>query len=99
MKVNIKKCKLLRLNTRNKEPVMIKDQEIEDVEKFVYLGATGSNVGGGTENINNRVLKAKGVFRKLRKIWSSKTISKRTKLGYTRPLASQFSCMEVRRGK
>ena len=48
---------------------MIKGPEIEDVEKFVYLGATVSNVGGGTKDINNRVLNlAKGVFRKLRKI-------------------------------
>ena len=81
---------------------MIKGQEIaiEYVEKFVYLGATVSKVGASTEDINNRVLKAKGVFRKLsRKIWSSKIMSKRTKIRLTRPLSSQFSCMEVRRGK
>ena len=50
LKVNVNKCKLLRLNARSKEPVMI-------VDKFVYLGATVSDVGGGTEDINNRVLK------------------------------------------
>ena len=59
---------------------MIKGQEIEDVEKFVYLGATVSNVGGETEDIINRVSKAKGVFRKLRKIRSSRIINKRTKI-------------------
>mgnify|MGYP001793802340 CR=1 FL=1 len=49
LKVNIKKCKLLRLNARNKEPFMIKGQEIEDLDKFVYLGTTVSNVGGTEE--------------------------------------------------
>ena len=74
LRINIKKCKLLPLNTRNKEPVRIKGQEIEDVETFLYLGATVSNIGDGTEGINNRVLKAEGVFHKLRKIWTSKIL-------------------------
>ena len=46
----------------------------------MYLGDTVSNVGGGMEDLDNRVLKEKGVFWKLRKIWSSKIISKRTRL-------------------
>ena len=54
---------------------MINGQQIEDTEKFVYLiGTTVSNIGDGTEGINNRVLKAEGVFHKLRKIWTSKIL-------------------------
>ena len=54
--------------------VKIKGQKIT-VEKFVCLGTTVFNVGSGTENINNRLLKVRSVFRKLKKIWSSNTIS------------------------
>ena len=55
-------------------------REIEDVDRFVYLGATVSKEGGGTEDIHNRVDKARGVFLKLKKIWSSNSISRRTKV-------------------
>ena len=49
---------------------------IEDIDKFVYLGATVSKEGGGTEEIHNRVVKARGAFVRLTKIWSSNSISR-----------------------
>ena len=58
----------------------INGRGIEDVDRFVYLGATVSKEGGGTEDIHNRVVKARGVFLRLKKIWSSNSISQRTKV-------------------
>ena len=46
----------------------------------MYLGATLSKEGGGTEDIHNRVVKARGVFLRLKKIWSSSSISRRVKV-------------------
>ena len=46
--------------------VEVNGREIGDVERFVYLGATVSKEGGGTEDIHNRVIKARGVFLRLK---------------------------------
>ena len=80
LKVNVDKCKLLRINSRNNDAVEVNVQRIEDVDRFVYLGATVSKEGGGTQNIHNRVVKTRGVFLRLKKIWSSNSISRRTKV-------------------
>jgi len=80
LKVNVDKCKLLQINSRNNDVVEVNGRGIEDVDRFVYLGATVSKEGGGTEDIHNRVVKARGVFLKLKKIWSSNSISRRTKV-------------------
>ena len=60
--------------------VEINGREIDDVDRFVYLGATVSKEGGGTEDIQNRVVKVNGLFLRLKKIWSSHSISQQTKV-------------------
>ena len=80
LKVNVDKCKLLRINSRNNDVVEVNARGIEDVDRFVYLGATVSKEGEGTEDIHNRVVKASGVFLRLKKIWSSSSISRRVKV-------------------
>ena len=80
LKVNVDKCKLLRINSRNNDVVEVNGRGIEDVDRFVYLGATVSKEGGGTEDIQNRVVKARGIFLRLKKIWNSHSISRRTKV-------------------
>lgn len=52
---------------------------VEDVEEFVCLGATDRNDGGGTEDIKNRLNKARGAFYYLMKIWRAKNIGRNTK--------------------
>ena len=59
----------------------VNGRRIEDVDRFGFLGATVSGKeGGGTEDIQNRVVKVRGVFLRLKKIWSSHSISRRTKV-------------------
>ena len=60
--------------------VEVNGRGIEDVDRFLYLGATVSKEGRGTEDIHNRVVKARGVFLRLKKIWSSNSISRRVKV-------------------
>jgi len=48
--------------------VEVNGRGIEDVDRFESLGATVSKEGGGTEDIHNRVVKARGVFLRLKKI-------------------------------
>ncbi|CAB4000379.1 Hypothetical predicted protein [Paramuricea clavata] len=53
---------------------------IEDVEEFSYLGATVCKDGGGMKDLKNRLSKARGAFIRLKKIWRSSNISRKTKL-------------------
>ena len=44
---------------------MVNSQEVKDVEEFAYLGAIVEEKGGGSENIRNRMQKARGAFQRL----------------------------------
>ena len=68
LKVNVDKCKRLRINWRNNDAVEVNGQGIEDDDRFVYLEAKVSKEDGGTQDIYNRVVKARGVFLRLKKI-------------------------------
>ena len=80
LKINTAKTKNMRINARNQEKIKINGQDIEETEEFTYLGATVCKEGGGMKDLKNRLSKARGAFIKLKKIWSSKAISRRTKL-------------------
>ena len=58
---------MMRTNGRREDKVKIGNEEAEDVEGFVYLGAIVIKDGGGTEDIKNRLNKARGAF--LMTIW------------------------------
>ena len=55
----MQKCKVMRINNRNNNVVALNGENIKDVEKFVYLGATVSREGGGTDDIKYRIRKAR----------------------------------------
>ena len=42
LKVSVDKCKLLRINSRSNDVVEVNGRGIEDVDRFVYLGATAT---------------------------------------------------------
>ena len=50
---------------RNRERIVVNSQEVKDVEEFAYLGAIVEEKGGGSENIRNRMQKARGAFQRL----------------------------------
>ena len=50
------------------------------MEEFVYLGATVRKDGGGTEDIRNRLNKARRAFYNLTKIWRLRSIGRQTKI-------------------
>ena len=62
-----------------------------ELDRFVYLGATVSKEGGSTLDIHNRAVKARGVFLRLNKIWSSTSISRRTKVRLCKTLVKPVS--------
>jgi len=56
LKVNVDKCKPLRIKSKNNDVVEVNGRGIEDVDRFVYLVATVSKEGRGTEDITVLIL-------------------------------------------
>ena len=54
LKINTKKTEVLKINSRSN----IAAQQLNEVEKYTYLGATVSNKGGGAEDIHNQICKS-----------------------------------------
>ena len=69
-----------RLDAKNQAPIRIVGKKIKEIEEFTYLGAKVNKEGGGMEDLQNRLSKARGTYIRLIKIWNSKSISKRTKI-------------------
>ena len=80
LKVNTQKTKSLRVNQGNNAHFNIGGDEIQDVEKFTYLGSIVSSEGGTDQDIVARIGKATTAFNILRPIWRSRAISVKTKL-------------------
>ena len=62
LKINKEKTKVIRINKRNQEKIMINGQDIEDVDEFMYLGAKVCEEVGGMKDFKNRLSKARGAF-------------------------------------
>ncbi|KAL9957652.1 hypothetical protein ACROYT_G034575 [Oculina patagonica] len=80
LKINIQKTKSLRVNQRNNTNFDIGGDEIQDIEKFTYLGSIVSSEGGTDQDIVARIGKATTAFHILRPIWRTRAISVKTKL-------------------
>jgi hypothetical protein len=80
LKINKKKTEVLRINSKCNSRVQIGDQQLNEVNKYTYLGATVNERGGGEEDIGNRICKARTSFMKLKKIWGSNIYSLKTKV-------------------
>jgi hypothetical protein len=73
--INVKKAKALRVNMNKKEPFMLRDESIEDVESFVYLGSKVTKDEGTTQDMAQRIQKANGAFVQLYPVWRNNNIS------------------------
>ena len=80
LKINKKKTESLRINAANNSAFKVGDEDIKDVESFTYLGATVTTTGGAAEDINKRIGKARQAYYRLRKIWSSSILRRKTKM-------------------
>ena len=78
--IKVKKIKVLRINTNKKEPLMLGDGSIEDVEGLVYLESKVTKDGGTTQDVAQSIQKANGAFVQLYTVWRNNKVSTRTKL-------------------
>ena len=78
LKVNSQKTKVMRINSRTDDRIYIDGEEVEDVDKFVYLGATLTKSGGGMGDMENRI-----AYRQLSKIWNNNKSREQQNSSYT----------------
>nr|KAG5690895.1 hypothetical protein BaRGS_028927 [Batillaria attramentaria] len=80
LKINISKTEVMRVNHKQHNPIQLHQEDIKEVDKFVYLGSVVSKDGGTDEDIKSRTNKARHAFRTLRPIWRSTALSLRNKI-------------------
>jgi hypothetical protein len=70
----------MRVNNKREDPFRLHQENIKEVEKFVYLGSIVSKNGGTEEDIKCRMNKAWHAFNCLRPIWRSTALSQNKKI-------------------
>ena len=85
----------MALNTINRRPVQIDNEELPYTDRFSYLGSITSRDGGADLDIQSRIRNsARNSLNKMNKVWRSSTNSTLTKpkLYYSCVLTT-FPCM------
>ncbi|KAL1272894.1 hypothetical protein QQF64_028756 [Cirrhinus molitorella] len=67
-------------NTIKHDPLNIGQQQIEEVDKFTYLGSILMSDGDSEHDVICRIGKALAVFQRLKPIWTATTISIKSKV-------------------
>ena len=80
LRVNADKCNVVHINARNNKAFTVNGLVLEDVEKVTYLGVTVCKQRRGEDDIKVRLGKARGVFVKLNQMWSSNSVTMKTKI-------------------
>jgi hypothetical protein len=80
LRPNESKTKVMKINVKRKQPIKIKDTNLEEVEEFTHLGSIVNIEGGIDADVKNRINKARVIFNILGKEWSAKNISRGTKM-------------------
>ncbi|CAM4596767.1 unnamed protein product [Lepidochelys kempii] len=80
LKIKCNKTDLMIFNIASPSPVGIEDYGLTSAETFTYLGSTISQDGGTSQNIQNKICKARNTFRSLNTVWKSSKYTTKTKL-------------------
>ena len=65
---------------RNDQGIKVNDEQVDGVEESLYPGALLDKEGGATKDIQQRSSKARQTFHRLRRIWDTSEISRKTKI-------------------
>jgi len=65
----------MRVNNAQNNPIQLQQEDIKEVDKFVYLGSVVSKDGSADQDIQQRINKARHTFNTLRPIWKSTSLS------------------------
>lgn len=77
--------KTLRMEfATNRESIVVNGEEVKDVEEFAYLGAIVDKKGGGSEDIRNRLQKARDAFQRLWRVWVARGMEREPRCANSR---------------
>ena len=101
MKLNPRKWNRMKISSRNDEGLRVRENMVEEVDSFIYLGTQVTKDGGATLDIKkNR--DSTGVCKLQQapiKIWRARNIGRKTKARLFKTLVLQCFSMEVERGR
>ena len=80
LNINTDKTKLMKLQPKSVQPLIISNNTVEEVQEFTYLGSKITTDGDSGADVQSRISKARGAFAILKTIWRSSKISTVTKL-------------------
>ncbi|PFX22102.1 putative uncharacterized transposon-derived protein F52C9.6 [Stylophora pistillata] len=80
LNINIKKAEVMRINNKKQDPITLHNKDLNEVEKFVYLGSVVNKDGRNRQDIKNRINKARHEFNTLCPIWNSSALSLHNKI-------------------
>ena len=80
LKVNTRKTEIMNVRTNDNRPVIIENEPLQEVDKFVYLGCEIRKDGDIRNEVSIRIGKAGAAFRNMEKVWNEDGMSLRTKL-------------------
>ena len=88
IRLNVRKCKTRRTECASRgEKIVANGEEVDDVEEFTYLRAIVDKEGGGSKDIMHRLQEVRDAFQRLRRVWATREIGKRTKIRLFKALA------------
>ena len=65
----------MRIKNKKQDPITLHDEDLNEVEQFVYQGSVVNKDGGKDEDIKSRTNKARHALNTLRPIWNSPAVS------------------------
>ena len=71
---------IIGFNVTSSNRLKVNGKEINQVDKFIYLGSVVSIEDSAQKDIKNRLSKARTAFHKLRPIWKSNQYIRKTKI-------------------
>ena len=80
LKINSGKTQVMRINPTLNAPVTLNGKDLEEMDNFIYLGATVSKSGGAADDMKRRLVLARIAFNKLSKIWKDSHLGRKAKL-------------------
>ena len=84
LKIHPSKTKVMKVKTKAKAAVTVEGETLEEVKDFKYLGSFISSDSNIETEISSRIGQAAQAFKKLKNIWSSTSLTTRTKLNIYR---------------
>jgi hypothetical protein len=63
-----------------RRPLILRGETVEEVKEFKYLGVYVTQRGNDWRDMKQRIGKAWGVIKKLKKVWRQRALSRKTKM-------------------